>query len=101
MSDLEQSLSDIAETFKAGVDTRDRKYLLKTYKDCFVGGAAVTFLVESGHAETREDAVVLGRALADQFYLFEHVTRDHEFKGEFWMDYHLVCQIAVLFLEKS
>ena len=83
MSDLlEQSLSDIAESFKAGVDIRDRKYLLKTYKDVFVGSSAVDFLVESGHAETREDAVILGRALADQFHLFEHVTRDHEFKGE-------------------
>lgn len=80
--DLEHSLSDIAKAFKSGVDVRDRKYLLKTYKDCFVGEAAVDFLVDGGYAETREDAVILGRALAYQYMLFEHVTRDHEFKGE-------------------
>lgn len=82
LSDLQQSLSNIAEAFKAGVDVRDRQYHLKNYKGCFVGSAAVDFLVDSGHAETREDAVMLGRALADQFFLFEHVTRDHEFKGK-------------------
>jgi len=82
LSDLQQSFSDIAEAFKAGVDVRDRQYHLKNYKQCFVGSAAVDCLVDSGHAETREDAVMLGRALADQFFLFEHVTRDHEFKDE-------------------
>ena len=80
--ELASSLEAIASSFRDGVDLRDRKYLLKTYKNCFVGREAVTFLVSSGHAETREDAVALGRALESQAHLFEHVTRDHAFKDE-------------------
>lgn len=86
---LTSSLEAIADSFRDGVDVRDRKYLLKTYKNCFVGQEAVTFLVSSGHAETREDAVALGRALEAQARLFEHVTRDHAFKDEN-LYYHFV-----------
>lgn len=83
MSNTEDStLNDLAESFRKGVEIKDRKYRLSTYKQCFVGSEAVDFLVASGAAETREDAVQLGKALAQEYHLFEHVTRDHEFKDE-------------------
>ena len=76
------SLDDLADAFRKGVEVKDRKYHLTTYKQCFVGSEAVDFLVSSGAAETREDAVQLGLALASEYHLFEHVARDHEFKDE-------------------
>lgn len=33
----ESSVADIAEDFKNNVVLKDRKYRLKTYKNCFVG----------------------------------------------------------------
>jgi hypothetical protein len=56
MSNTEDStLNDLAESFRKGVEIKDRKYRLSTYKQCFVGSEAVDFLVASGAAETRED----------------------------------------------
>lgn len=40
------------------------------------------YLVKSGQAMSREDAVALGKAL-QATYLFEHVTRDHEFADDY------------------
>jgi hypothetical protein len=71
-------LDAIAEAFKGNVKIEDRKYLLKTYPQCFVAKEAVDYLVASGAAASRQDAVELGRALQSTF-LFEHVTRDHQF----------------------
>jgi len=80
--DFLKDLDAIGEDFKQNVQIEDRKYHLKTYKECFVGKEAVDYLVNSGAAATRQDAVELGRALQST-YLFEHVTRDHQFADEY------------------
>lgn len=82
-SDLRASLEHIANNFRANVDIKDRKYRLKTFKQCFIGTEAVDYLLETGHAQSRDDAVQLGRSLAHEFHLFEHVTRDHEFVDDY------------------
>ena len=74
-AEFAQELDVLAGEFKKKVEIKDRSYHLKTYKQCFIGKEAVDFLVNEGHALTRDDAVALGRAL-QQSYLFEHVTRD-------------------------
>ena len=80
--DIDKSIEAIALAFKKNVKLEDRRYYLKTYKNSFVGTAAVSFLVDSGYAASREDAVRLGQILASEYHLFEHVTRDHPFKDE-------------------
>jgi hypothetical protein len=80
--EMSKGLEELSALFKKNVVVKDRSYHLTTYKQCFVGSEAVDFLVKSGMAESREDAVLLGKALASDFHLFEHVTRDHEFKDE-------------------
>jgi hypothetical protein len=83
MSDAElmKDLDEIAASFKKNLKIENRKYHLKTYKQCFVGKEAVDYLVESGMAPSRQDAVELGMAL-QATHLFEHVTRDHEFADD-------------------
>lgn len=44
---------------------QDRKYHLKTYKECFVGKEFVDWLITKGEARSRADAVDLGRQLVD------------------------------------
>lgn len=78
-AELNSTMNDLAASFKKGVTIEDRKFRLTTYKQCFVGSEAVDFMLANKMADTREDAVQLGQALASQFFLFEHVTRDHPF----------------------
>ena len=80
-AEFAQELDVLADEFKKNVEIKDRKHHLKTYKQCFIGKDAVDYLVSAGHAMTRDDAVSLGRAL-QQSYLFEHVTRDHQFSDD-------------------
>jgi hypothetical protein len=48
---------------------------ISIHQECFVGTEAVDYLVASGAAVDRTDAVNIGRVLAEEFHLFEHVTR--------------------------
>ena len=80
--EFERSLTDLADTFQNGVTLKDRTYLLKTYKQCFIGKEAVDFLLKCGAATNRESAVVLGQSLMSDYFLFEHVTRDHPFADD-------------------
>lgn len=78
----EDPLDEIAAQFRTGVEIKDRKYRLSTYKQCFIGREAVDFIVRDGLASTREEAVQLGQSIMSELSIFEHVTRDHQFKGE-------------------
>jgi len=82
-------LKDIASRFRAGVDIKDRKYRLTTFQQCFVGKEAVDFMVRGGLSATREEAVLLGQSIMTELSLFEHVTRDHQFKDDY-LFYHFV-----------
>lgn len=75
-------MDEIAAQFKAGVEIQDRKYRFTTYKKCFIGKEAVSVMVQEGLASSREEAVQLGQSIMTELSLFEHVTRDHEFKGK-------------------
>jgi hypothetical protein len=75
-------LAEIADALRTNVEVKNRRYLHKLYKDCFLGSDAVTYLVKSGYADDRLSAVKLGREVAVQYNIFEHVERDHEFKDQ-------------------
>eukprot|EP00954_Amorphochlora_amoebiformis_P016138 1265232-Amorphochlora_amoeboformis.AAC.1 len=51
------SLAEFAWLLKKNLDIRDRSYHFKTYKDCFVGKEAITWMVAMRHARTRKQAV--------------------------------------------
>lgn len=75
-------LFELVANFKKNVSIKDRRYRLTTYKDCFVCTDAVQWMVTSGTAENRTDAVKLG-LLMQEAGLIEHCVRDHEFKDEY------------------
>mmetsp|Transcript_43508 Transcript_43508/g.132399 ORF Transcript_43508/g.132399 Transcript_43508/m.132399 type:complete len:694 (-) Transcript_43508:280-2361(-) len=80
--DLCRGLERVAEALKAGIEVKDRKYRLQTFKKCFIGKEAVDFLIDNGYASSRSDAVMLGQALSKDMKMFEHVLRDHDFEDE-------------------
>ncbi|KAG7362795.1 mechanosensitive ion channel [Nitzschia inconspicua] len=65
------------------VPVEDRRYRLRVYKQCFVGKELINVLMDNECANTRAEAVALGRELNAHFDLFEHVVQDHELKDEY------------------
>ena len=77
------SLAEIADYFRRGVEVKTHTYRFKAFRETFIGNEAVDFLVNSNLADTRRNAVALGRRLADELDLFHHVKHEHEFKDDF------------------
>jgi hypothetical protein len=73
-------LSEVAESMRKSIRVQEHKYRLKTYRNCFLGNEAVDFLCQFGYAYSRPEAVALGRRLARETRLFEHVARKHDFE---------------------
>ena len=83
LRDKELSHTSIIKTMLQKVETKDRRYRLVLYKNCFIASQAVDVLVDEGLADSREEAVRLGRLLNSKYNLFEHVTRDHSFMDDY------------------
>eukprot|EP00573_Skeletonema_grethae_P005799 CAMPEP_0201695996 /NCGR_PEP_ID=MMETSP0578-20130828/7795_1 /ASSEMBLY_ACC=CAM_ASM_000663 /TAXON_ID=267565 /ORGANISM="Skeletonema grethea, Strain CCMP 1804" /LENGTH=109 /DNA_ID=CAMNT_0048181927 /DNA_START=32 /DNA_END=357 /DNA_ORIENTATION=+ len=70
----------IRDEFESGVRVSCRKHYLrgKATEYVFTGHDAVDFLLNNGYANTRANALTLGRSLAYEFALFTHVTNDYD-----------------------
>lgn len=75
-------IHEIAESMRKSLRVKNHTYRLTTYRDCFLGTDAVDFLVTYGFAYSREEAVELGRKLAREVKLFQHVARKHDFEDK-------------------
>eukprot|EP00753_Platysulcus_tardus_P010728 PLAT300.1.p1 GENE.PLAT300.1~~PLAT300.1.p1 ORF type:complete len:683 (+),score=331.18 PLAT300.1:33-2051(+) len=83
-TDRRMSVDDLpalADRLRAGISVEDRSWRLRSFKRCFLGTDAVTWLIEDGVASDVEDAVAIGNMLA-AVGLLQHVTKDHDFKNE-------------------
>jgi Protein kinase domain/Domain found in Dishevelled, Egl-10, and Pleckstrin (DEP) len=80
-----RSLRDLASLMRdplTGVRIKDRRWRLRTFKQCFVGSAAVDWMLKHLRVRTRAEAVTLcQRLLRDG--IIRHVCDDHEFKDAF------------------
>ena len=83
MTELTSHFDELLKSLRAGVEVKDRKYRLKTYKECFVGTDAVDYLIESDAAKSRQDAVRLVQPLVTDYHQIEHITRDHGFLDDY------------------
>lgn len=77
------SLEAIAQALERSVPIRNNHYHFRVYKNTFVGSECIDYLVRAHFASSRSEAVALGRRLANEMTLFEHVALDHELKDEF------------------
>lgn len=75
-------LSEIAESMRKSIPVTGHRHGFRLYKNCFLGKEAVDFLVMFGYARSRPEAVALGRRLAKEVRLFEHVDRQHELEDD-------------------
>lgn len=76
------SLDEKATIFFQLAEVGDHKRGLKKYYSCFVGCDVVDRLVYCGVVETRKDAVLLGRSLARDMELFDHVLNKNYFTDD-------------------
>ncbi len=65
-----------------GVKRKDRRFMLTTYKNCFVGSEAVVWFLQNGFAKTREEALVIGNWLMS-FDEFQHANKAHGFEDHY------------------
>jgi Domain found in Dishevelled, Egl-10, and Pleckstrin (DEP) len=68
------SLGELANDFLSVVEVRDRRYRLRVVKSAFVGADAVTAMVDTGLAKTREEAVIMGLQLQKEIRLFSQIS---------------------------
>ncbi|KXZ48705.1 hypothetical protein GPECTOR_26g608 [Gonium pectorale] len=74
-----EGLRRLAAALRAGLDIRDRRYLLRTYRRCFVGRDAVAWMLAAGAAAGPAQAVALGDAML-RAGLLHHVLYEHGFE---------------------
>jgi len=60
---------------------KDRKSLLRSYSNCFVGREFVDWLIQVKEVETRDEAVGIGQKLLDAGAL-EHVSKEQQFEDK-------------------
>lgn len=91
--DLQALSSHFRESMVHTIRERTGRDGLTTYKDCFVGSEAVTWLrtwlCDNLFGDAERDAVLLGNKLMDTG-LFVHVERDHILKNESFL-YHFTA----------
>ena len=83
----EEELKEISKQLRANLKIKDRTYLLKTYKQCFVASHAVDYMVSSGISPNRIEAVRLGRELQQSpalGQLWHHVVDEHDFDDKYF-----------------
>ena len=79
-SSWKKDLEHARDFFRDNIKLVDHTYRLKTYKNTFTGKEAVDLLLVAGITSSRQDAVLLGRALMVEYNLFGHVVNEHEFE---------------------
>jgi hypothetical protein len=88
------NLTAIASRMSQGISVKDRRYFLTIYPSCFVGSDAVSWLVQNTRAQSRDEAVLLGRAMV-KLGLIRHVEGDHTLKDKtLW--YHFTKLVPIL-----
>lgn len=67
--------------FTAPPLVKDRKSLLRSYSNCFVGREFVDWMLQVREAESRDEAVEIGQRLLDAGAL-EHVSKEQQFEDK-------------------
>ena len=76
-----KKLQSKAEKLENKLEIKDRKWKMKTYKNCFVGKDAVSAIIELKLAKNIYKAIMFGQELMTA-ELIAHVANDRQFKNE-------------------
>eukprot|EP00009_Paramoeba_aestuarina_P010104 CAMPEP_0201526494 /NCGR_PEP_ID=MMETSP0161_2-20130828/31983_1 /ASSEMBLY_ACC=CAM_ASM_000251 /TAXON_ID=180227 /ORGANISM="Neoparamoeba aestuarina, Strain SoJaBio B1-5/56/2" /LENGTH=729 /DNA_ID=CAMNT_0047926913 /DNA_START=101 /DNA_END=2290 /DNA_ORIENTATION=+ len=79
--DVEKILSNFMHPSR-GVEVKDRKFRLKTYKNCFVGQMAIEWLCKF-LGVTKEEALGIGMQMYERNYIVHVVEKDKGFLNDY------------------
>ncbi|GMI37271.1 hypothetical protein TrRE_jg12456 [Triparma retinervis] len=68
MSDT-SSLPPLVPYLRSTLPIRNRQHLKRLFKCCFIGSEAVSLIVSSGYAATRQQAIAIGECLRKLGYI--------------------------------
>lgn len=77
-----QDLSGIFQLLRTHLSIRNRSWMKRVHRDCFIGSEAVDFLVTQGLVDSREHAVTIGRAMVAK-KMIRHVTDQQKFRDSY------------------
>eukprot|EP01084_Bolivina_argentea_P198316 339625_1 len=94
-----------AKRLEMNLDIKDRKYHLKTYKQCFIGKEAILPIINCGFATSESTAVEFGNKLL-KANIIAHVEKKHNFKNDclfykFIMDLSTANDLDVLLTNRK
>ena len=76
--DIDADLLGILNLLRRHIEIRNRSWMKRIHRDCFIGSEAVDFLVTQGLADHRKEAVDIGRKMVAR-KLVRHVTDSQKF----------------------
>jgi hypothetical protein len=76
--DIEADLLGIHNLLRRHIEIRNRSWMKRVHRDCFIGSEAVDFLVTQGLADNRKQAVEIGRKMVTK-KMVRHVTDSQKF----------------------
>lgn len=76
--DIEADLTGILNLLRRHIEIRNRSWMKRIHRDCFIGSEAVDFLVTQGLADHRKQAVEIGKRMMAK-KLIRHVTDSQRF----------------------
>jgi len=77
----ETLLEKLAGKMSKNIIIKTRRYHLRSYKMCFLGSDAVSWLIASGNAASEAEALLLG-ARMEKAGLLRHVSGEHPLKNK-------------------
>ena len=77
----ELKLARVSAAMRAGIEIKNRYYLLKQHENCFLGREAIDWMLSNGQARNREEGVFLGQLMMD-YGFFRHPVDAHRFKDD-------------------
>jgi hypothetical protein len=89
---IETSTNEMEEMFskfKENIKLKNRKYHLKTYKNCFTGQEATDLIMKLFSLKDKNQAIAIGKNFTQLGYI-AHVTQDHGFKNTSGLFYKIV-----------
>lgn len=94
----ESDLKGIANLMRRHIEIRNRSWLKRIHRDCFIGSDAVDFLVTQGFADSRKSAIDMGMKMANR-RLIRNITDSRKFSDtlhyyRFQEDDHTDCILA-------
>lgn len=80
--DIEADLVGILSLLRTHIEVRNRSWMKRIHRDCFIGSDAVDFLVAQGLADSRTQAVEMGRKMLAK-KMIRHVTDSQKFSDSY------------------